>query len=119
MSAATLKRLGRDELCAHVLEWIPRSHERGHIEAAMKLACSGVLYSRFRAHMSAATLKHGGCGRSLDRQHRFRAHMSAATLKRSLRAQQQLTQGWSIPRSHERGHIEAPTYHAPSGRALA
>ena len=61
---------------------IPRSHERGHIEA---LIC-GVAFAvwlRFRAHMSAATLKHGAIDCVLSG---FRAHMSAATLKRGFRA---------------------------------
>src|SRR5438034_2141106 len=62
----------------------------------------------FRAHMSAATLKHTLIAAAfLGPPPGFRAHMSAATLKR--RGIHLITDipRQLIPRSHERGHIEA------------
>ena len=81
MSAATLKPARHSNITDRSQFRIPRSHERGHIEA---YTASSTVYERggFRAHMSAATLKRVFEAESPEKaEERFRAHMSAATLK--------------------------------------
>ncbi len=84
----------------------PRSPERGHIEAR-RCRCNPHRWPMdFRAHPSAATLKHP---ERLRRNHpcsHFRAHPSAATLKLAGMPDGQRGAG-QFPRSPERGHIEA------------
>ena len=67
----------------HRFGQIPRSHERGHIEADPPRSDRVRRASGFRAHMSAATLKQVGLAVERQLGAGFRAHMSAATLKQS------------------------------------
>ena len=60
---------------------IPRSHERGHIEAVTGYTAdrpgAEIPRSHERGHIEAQRRPHGAC----EPAGRFRAHMSAATLK--------------------------------------
>src|SRR5688572_3043126 len=60
----------------------------------------------FRAHVSAAQLKHDRKKQQEVIDANFRAHVSAAQLKRILE-NVLLSPPWSFPRSRERGPIEA------------
>ena len=60
----------------------------------------------FRAHLSAAPLKRGFVGRTIDTLRNFRARMSAAPLKLLLPILPHLCPA-IFPRSNERGPVEA------------
>ncbi len=77
-----MKRDLWERTAAQIKRTFPRSRERGHIEATLSVA-------------------------STNARPRFRAHVSAATLKREAQVAFYLKQLGAFPRSRERGHIEA------------
>jgi len=100
-SAATLKHLCQPRHGSGQLP-LPRSPERGHIEASRRRrAREG--FRPFRAHPSAATLKLLARGLNHRLDDPFRAHPSAATLKPVHEGQ-----GPRGPRSF-RAHLSAAT----------
>src|SRR5205085_807657 len=86
---------------------LPRSNDRGHIEASVEYCMGTGILTAFRGRMTAATLKRPRCN---EQEHRGsdlprsndRGHIEATYAGRGTNHQIIV-----LPRSNDRGHIEA------------